>query len=89
MTEEEIENHIQKTSDCIKAICKHDKVDKVLTNHVLLSPINALRALEGTGIPFDIKIHGSGILYTLKPHPNLLKYSIPALRAASKIYTGT
>ena len=25
----------------------------------------------------------------MKPHPRLLKYSVPALKAAQKIYTGT
>lgn len=61
----------------------------MLTNHAVFSPIIAARALEGTGINFDIKIHGSAIVYVLKPHKRLHKYALPGLKAAKKIYTGT
>ena len=27
------------------------------------------RALEGTGIPYAVKVHGSALEYTVKPHP--------------------
>ena len=36
-----------------------------------------------------MKIHGSAVTYTLKPNLHLLKYSIPGLKGANKIYTGT
>lgn len=61
----------------------------MLTNHAVFSPIIAARALEGTGINFDIKIHGSAIVYVLKPHKRLHKYALPGFKAAKKIYTGT
>ena len=89
MSEEEIENYLEKTGKCLKALTTLEKVDKVLTNHAIFSPTIAARALEGTGIPFDIKIHGSAIVYSLKPHPKLFKYAIPGLKHATKIYTGT
>lgn len=55
----------------------------------MLSPIIAQRAFEGTNVPYDVKIHGSAITYNLVPKPELLKWAIPGLKGASKIYTGT
>lgn len=60
-----------------------------MTNHAILSPAIAQRALKGTNVPFDIKIHGSAITYTIRPNLHLRKYAVPAFKDAQKIYTGT
>ena len=65
------------------------KIDKVLSNHALLQPINVKRGLEGTGVPFDIKIHGSAITFVLKKFPKYLPYAVEAIEACNKIIAGT
>jgi glycosyltransferase involved in cell wall biosynthesis len=87
-TEAEIENHITKTAAGIKRVLAQG-VDRVLSNHALLSPVNAKRACEEYGVPFDIKIHGSGITFVLKPHPRYKKYTIEAIEACEKVVCGT
>ena len=87
-TEEEIENHITKTAAGIKKVLAQG-CDRVLSNHALLSPVNTKRACEEMGVPFDIKIHGSGITFVLKPHPAYKKYAIEAIEACEKVVCGT
>ena len=55
----EIENYIDKTA---AGLCKvlEQGVDRILTNHAILSPAVAKRACEGR-VPYDVKIHGSSI----------------------------
>ncbi|CAH1787543.1 unnamed protein product [Owenia fusiformis] len=88
-TDEEIERHIELTSKAIREAVDLWGCDKVLANHALLSPVNVKRALEGTDVPFDIKIHGSGILFVLAPHPVYKKYAIEAIEKCNKIIAGT
>ena len=87
-TEAEIENHITKTAEGIKRVLAQG-CDRVLSNHALLSPVNTKRACEEYGVPFDIKIHGSGITFVLKPHPQYKKYTIEAIEACEKVVCGT
>ncbi|XP_013421312.1 uncharacterized protein LOC106181476 [Lingula anatina] len=88
-TDEEIERHISMTSKAIRKAVDMWGCDKVLTNHALLSPVNAKRALEGTGIPFDIKIHGSALIFVVDPHPQYKKYAIEAIKKCNRIIAGT
>lgn len=88
LTEEEIEQHITATAHGIELILQQG-CDRVLSNHALLSPINTKRACEKYNTPFDIKIHGSGITFVLKPFPQFKKYAIEAILACEKIICGT
>ena len=65
----------------VKDVCTRWKVDKVLSNHALLQPINVKRGLEGLNIPFDIKIHGSAITFILKNFPKYMPYAVEAIEA--------
>ena len=88
MTEDEIEQHITLTANVVRKVCLQ-KADKVLSNHVLLSPVITARALQGLDIPFNVKIHGSALEYTLVPNPRLMKYALEGLLAAQRIFVGT
>ena len=47
------------------------------------------RACEEYGVPFDIKIHGSGTTFAPKPHPQYKKYTIEAIEACEKVACGS
>ena len=83
----EIENYIDKTA---AGLCKvlEQGVDRILTNHAILSPAVAKRACEGR-VPYDVKIHGSSISFSLKQRPELLKYALEGLSHCEKIVAGT
>lgn len=83
----EIENHVEKTSAGLRKVLAQG-VDRVLANHVILSPVIAKRACEGR-VPYDVKIHGSAIGFSLKQRPELMKYAVEGLRHCEKIVVGT
>lgn len=88
MTEEEIETHIEMTAAKLREIARQG-VDKVLANHAIFGPIIAKRALQNLDVPYNVKIHGSAIEYTLVPNPYLMKYAIEGLSDAEYIFVGT
>lgn len=87
-TEAEIENYIATTAAGLRKVLAQG-VDRVLANHVLLSPAVAKRACEGSRVPFDIKVHGSSLTFSLTQRPELMKYAVEGLRACEKIVAGT
>jgi len=88
LTASETEMHIESTARTLRAVAMQG-AERVLANHVLLGPVIARRALEGTGVPFDVKVHGSAIEYSLVPHAPLMPLAVEGLAAAEWIYVGT
>ncbi len=88
MTTAEIESHIELTAKTLRAVVAQGAA-RVLANHALFGPVIAQRALKDLKVPFDVKIHGSAIEYTLVPHPEYIPYAIEGLTTATKIFVGT
>lgn len=84
----EIDNHVEKTAAGLRRVLAQG-VDRILTNHALLSPVIAKRACHGTEVPYDVKIHGSAITFSLKQRPELIRYSVEGLAHCEKIVAGT
>ena len=84
----EIDNHVEKTAAGLRRVLAQG-VDRILTNHALLSPVVAKRACQGTQVPFDVKIHGSAITFSLKQRPELNRYAVEGLTHCEKIVAGT
>lgn len=87
-TEDEIESVIDKTAIGLKKVLTQG-VDRVLANHTLLSPVVSKRACQDTNVPYDVKVHGSSICFSLKQRPELLKYAVEGLSSCQKIVVGT
>ncbi|MFQ5844083.1 MAG: glycosyltransferase [Planctomycetota bacterium] len=88
LTPEEVERHVTLTAQALRKAARLG-ARRVLANHVLLGPLIARRALKGTGVPYDVKVHGSALEYTLVPNPHLLPYAVEGLAGAERIYAGT
>jgi glycosyltransferase involved in cell wall biosynthesis len=54
-----------------------------------MGPAVLARALDGTGVPYAVKIHGSALEYTVKPYPRVLPYAREGLAGASGIMAGS
>ena len=88
MTLNEINSHIETTASSLREVALQG-ADRILANHAILGPVIASRALQGLDIPYDVKIHGSAVEYTLVPNPHLMKYADEGLRGAKKVFVGT
>ena len=54
-----------------------------------MGPLILARALAGTGVPYAVKIHGSALEYTVKPHPRFLPAAREGLAAARGVLVGS
>ncbi len=88
MTDEEIENHIDLMAKAIKKIVRQG-ADLFFANHVLLSPVIVKRALEKSGNPYKIKIHGSAMEFVAAKHPEYKRYAYEGFDEAKEIIAGT
>jgi len=88
MTLNEIKSHIETTASSLRKVALQG-ADRILANHAILGPVIASRALHNLDIPYDVKIHGSAVEYTLVPNPHLMKYAYEGLSGAKKVFVGT
>ena len=84
---EEIEANIQRTAAGLKKVIAQG-VDRILANHAILSPVITKRATEGTGIPYDVKIHGSSIIFSVKNRQELRRYAAEGIKNCRKLIVG-
>lgn len=89
MTAAEIENHIALTAGAVRQVAEQHRADRVLANHALFGPVITRRGLQGTGVPYDVKIHGSAIEFVLVPHPDFMPYAVEGLGDADRVIAGT
>src|SRR5262249_23936763 len=63
--------------------------DLALANHLVMGPVLLARGLEGRA-PYAVKVHGSALEYTVRPHrERLLPYALEGIRGASGVLVGS
>jgi glycosyltransferase involved in cell wall biosynthesis len=87
LTEAELDHYIEAN---VAAVCGVAEaaggIDLALANHLVMGP--AILARAGVA-PFAVKIHGSALEYTVKPHPRFLPYAREGVEAANGVLTGS
>jgi glycosyltransferase involved in cell wall biosynthesis len=64
--------------------------DVALANHMVMGPVVLARGLAGAGVPYAVKIHGSALEYTVRPHrERFLPYAMEGLDAARGVLVGS
>ena len=73
----------------IAAIRSVPSPDIALANHLVMGPVILARGLEGRA-PYAVKIHGSALEYTVRPHrERFLPYALEGIRGASGVLVGS
>ena len=63
--------------------------DIALANHLVMGPVILARGLAGRA-PYAVKVHGSALEYTVRPHPErFLPYALEGIRGASGVLVGS
>jgi glycosyltransferase involved in cell wall biosynthesis len=63
--------------------------DVALANHLVMGPAILARGLEGRA-PYAVKIHGSALEYTVRPHrERFLPYALEGVRGAAGVLVGS
>ena len=86
LTDAELEHYIDANVEAVRAV---PTPDVALANHLVMGPLILARALEGAA-PYAVKIHGSALEYTVRPHrERFLPYALEGIRAANGVLVGS
>ncbi|MBW3012402.1 glycosyltransferase family 4 protein, partial [Candidatus Woesearchaeota archaeon] len=89
LTQQELDNYIQKNVEAMQKIYDIEKFDIVLTNHAVMSPYIMSLFKKKSGVPYVAKIHGSAIEFTIKHDKKYLDYAVKGLADASIVIAGS
>ncbi|HEY2636829.1 MAG TPA: glycosyltransferase, partial [Solirubrobacteraceae bacterium] len=73
----------------VAEVAERVRPDVALANHLVMGPAILARALGPLGVPYAVKIHGSALEYTVKPHPRFLPYAREGLAGATGVLVGS
>jgi glycosyltransferase involved in cell wall biosynthesis len=86
LTEAELDRYIDANVAAVRAA---PGCDVALANHLVMNPAILARGLPD-GTPFAIKVHGSALEYTVRPHPErFVPYALEGVRAAASVLVGS
>jgi glycosyltransferase involved in cell wall biosynthesis len=84
LTDEELEHYLAAN---VEAVSAAPTPDVALANHLIMGPVILARADVA---PYAVKIHGSALEYTVKPHPErFLPYALEGIRPARGVLVGS
>src|SRR3954453_596387 len=87
LSEAELDRYLEANVAAVREVAEvAGGVDLALANHLVMGPAILARAEVA---PFAVKIHGSALEYTVKPHPRFLPYAREGVEAAAGVLTGS
>jgi glycosyltransferase involved in cell wall biosynthesis len=87
LTEAELERYLDANVEAVRQVADFAKPDVALANHLVMGPAILARALPD--VPYAVKIHGSALEYTVKPHPRFRPYAQEGLARARGVLVGS
>jgi glycosyltransferase involved in cell wall biosynthesis len=89
LSESQLERYIAANVGAVEEVAALCDPDAALANHLVMGPAILARALVQRSVPYAIKIHGSALEYTVKPHPRFLTYAREGIAKASGVLVGS
>jgi glycosyltransferase involved in cell wall biosynthesis len=89
LSDSELDAYLEANVRAVRDVTARTGPDVALANHLVMGPAILARGLAGA-VPYAIKIHGSALEYTVKPHPErFLPYAREGLAGASGVLVGS
>jgi len=87
LSDEELDSYLESNVSAVRAVVEEfGEPDAALANHLVMGPAILARA----GLRFAIKVHGSDLSYTVRPHPErFVPYVREGTDAAAGILAGS
>jgi glycosyltransferase involved in cell wall biosynthesis len=87
LTDVELERYVNANVAAVRGVVEaHGEPDAALANHLIMGPLILARA----GLSFALKVHGSDLSYTIRPHPDrFVPYAREGADAAAGILVGS
>jgi glycosyltransferase involved in cell wall biosynthesis len=89
LTEAELDAYLSRNVAAVREVADRVAPDLALANHLVMGPVIVARALRGLDVPYVVKVHGSALEYTVKPHPRFLPYAAEGLAGARAVLVGS
>ena len=87
LSDDELDRYIDANVTAVRDVAASaGGIDLALANHLVMGPAILARADIA---PFAVKIHGSALEYTVKPHPRFLPYAREGTEAARAVLVGS
>jgi glycosyltransferase involved in cell wall biosynthesis len=87
LSDAEVNAYVDANVAAVRDVAERVRPDVALANHLVMGPIVIARGLAGAR--YAVKIHGSALEYTVKPHPRFLPYAREGLAGARGILVGS
>jgi glycosyltransferase involved in cell wall biosynthesis len=87
LSDAELDRYLDANVAAVKEVADRARPDVALANHLVMGPAILARALAQA--PYAVKIHGSALEYTVKPHPRFKPYAAEGLARARGILVGS
>jgi glycosyltransferase involved in cell wall biosynthesis len=85
----EVDRYVDANVEAVREVAARVRPDVALANHLVMGPVVLARGLAGVGVPYAVKIHGSALEYTVKPHPRFKPYAVEGLERARGVLVGS
>lgn len=91
LSDAELERYLAANVEAVAEVAGRARPQVALANHLVMGPVILARALAAgsQGVPYAVKIHGSALEYTVKPHPRFLPYAREGIAAARGVLVGS
>ena len=89
LTEAELDAYLRANVAAVRDVVERANIEVALANHLVMGPTILARALEGA-VPYVVKVHGSALEYTVRPHPErFLPFAREGLGPARAVLVGS
>jgi glycosyltransferase involved in cell wall biosynthesis len=89
LSELELDAYVAANVAAVRDVAARVRPDAALANHLVMGPAILARGLAGLDVPYAVKVHGSALEYTVKPHPRFLPWAREGLHAARGVLVGS
>jgi glycosyltransferase involved in cell wall biosynthesis len=89
LNDDALEHYLDANVAAVREAAESFRPDVALANHLVMGPVILARALGGS-VPYAVKVHGSALEYTVRPHrERFLPYALEGLRGARCVLVGS
>ena len=89
LSDAEVERYLERNVAAVREVAERARPEVALANHLVMGPVVLARGLAGLDVPYAVKVHGSALEYTVKPHPRFLPYAREGLAPARAVLVGS
>lgn len=88
LTQQQLDRYLAVNAAAVREVAERAEVECGLANHLVMGPAILARGLPAA-LPYAVKVHGSALEYTVRPHPRFMPYAQEGLDRAATVLVGS